>query len=280
MGMGSNNRRADRQGRSLVLGGLGQRSRTRPRGLLARSRDHRAAGRISTKTVERALDRLETNGFLKRTPRYSQGKNGGRTSDLIVLCLDRENGLPDNLSRKGLTDNLSDLNRQSVPNLTDKLSEEPKNRTSKTKELSPQQVAGGLSFEDFWKAYPNKRGKAEAKKLWAKLSTSDRQAAFDGLSLYKNTGNAKRGFIRDGDRYLRTRVWEDFQAAPEATKADPEQERVKQIKAVAVDINRKEWVHAAKWWKSMNEVPGDILAASRRFVEENFAPAPELSFAA
>lgn len=85
-----------------------------------------------------------------------------------------------------------------------------------------------ISFDEFWKAYPNKKGKADAKKLWSKLSTEDRQAALDGVTLYKKTEKAKSGYIREGDRYLRTRVWEDFEnaEATDGTKPDDHETRL------------------------------------------------------
>jgi DNA-binding MarR family transcriptional regulator len=66
----------------------------------------------STKTVERVLKSLEEKRLIKRVPRYSNARIGGRSSDLIYLNLDGELDFTDNLSGKGLTDNLSDLNRQ------------------------------------------------------------------------------------------------------------------------------------------------------------------------
>ena len=102
----------------------------------------------STKTIERALERLEEKRLIKRVARYSSAKKGGRTSDFIYLNIDGTLDFTDKLSGKGLADNLSgnpgssegDLTDKLSGGLTDKLSEEPKKeRTSKKRTpLTPQ----------------------------------------------------------------------------------------------------------------------------------------------
>jgi hypothetical protein len=124
----------------------------------------------------------------------------------------------------------------------------------KTSPHTAQQAAQGVSFDEFWSSLPSpmKKGKALARKHWAKLDQVQRKAAKDGLVSYLKTDEPKRGFYKHGSTYLSARVWEDYEAEQGATVADPEKERETQIKAVALDkINGTQ--HHKRWFKSLEE---------------------------
>jgi hypothetical protein len=122
-----------------------------------------------------------------------------------------------------------------------------------------QQAARGPSFDAFWKAYPNKKGKALAKKRWSTLPQEQRQAAYDGIEIYLKTDDPRRGFVKHGSTYLSERVWEDFEIDPK--QAAEETER-KQVQAVALDIHNNEFTRACKWWEHAGQVPRKIYEAA------------------
>ncbi len=73
-----------------------------------------------------------------------------------------------------------------------------------------------LEFEDFWREYPRKTGRLVAKRRWAKLGVFDRQAAMDGLKLWKQTFQWQQSLKNDGglfiphaSTFLSQRRWED-----------------------------------------------------------------------
>jgi hypothetical protein len=92
-------------------------------------------------------------------------------------------------------------------------------------------------FGTFWEAFPNKRGKAKAKTLWAKLSPEQRTAAFEALGWYNGTENVKRGFVQQGDTYLSKRTWEDRPARQQHDAAkDLEKACEQETLAIALDL--------------------------------------------
>lgn len=67
-------------------------------------------------------------------------------------------------------------------------------------------------FESFWRDYPKrdgqKRGKAPAYKIWAKLSAAERHVA-SGDVQKRNRQHGWGKYIQDAERYLKNRGWED-----------------------------------------------------------------------
>jgi hypothetical protein len=66
-------------------------------------------------------------------------------------------------------------------------------------------------FERFWQAYPKRDGKrvgkAKAKAIWMRMTPEEHLAAWKGVHHY-----AASGWIpKDAERWLRDRVWEDWQ---------------------------------------------------------------------
>ena len=110
---------------------------------------------------------------------------------------------------------------QTVATRLDKNRKEHVQNTSKN-EVSRTRVLKSLnvSFEQFWKAYPRKQGKAEAEKKWARLSDSDREAALAFLTRNPYAQTEKQ-FIPMGSTFLNQRRWEDeLLPAPASDKAE------------------------------------------------------------
>ena len=67
------------------------------------------------------------------------------------------------------------------------------------------------SFEKTWHLYPKrngqKRGKAPAFKVWEKLNIEDQRAAYSDIRKRNLAGGWE--FVRDMERYLKHRGWED-----------------------------------------------------------------------
>lgn len=80
---------------------------------------------------------------------------------------------------------------------------------------SPKYTA---EFETFWKAYPSGHGvKKTAFDYWKKIPAAERQAVMDGLNAWKACDRWQRGFVKDAQRWLRDRMWEDEPPAAPAT---------------------------------------------------------------
>lgn len=86
-------------------------------------------------------------------------------------------------------------------------------------------------FEGFWKSYPKGHGvKKVAYAEWQKLDEPERLAAVDGLNVWRRSKRWADGYIRDAERYLKYRMWENPPAdlvapsnprQPQQTEADP-----------------------------------------------------------
>lgn len=67
-------------------------------------------------------------------------------------------------------------------------------------------------FESFWARYPNKQGKALARKDWAKLSATDRVEAAEALAIwceFWRLAHTEQRFIPHGSTWVHQRRWED-----------------------------------------------------------------------
>jgi hypothetical protein len=82
-----------------------------------------------------------------------------------------------------------------------------------------------------------KKGKALALRHWAKLSSSQRKAAKDGLASYLQTREAKSGYFKHGSTYLGERVWVDYEQAPKDAAAQTHEDERRKVMAVALDLD-------------------------------------------
>lgn len=81
-------------------------------------------------------------------------------------------------------------------------------------------VEGSLrGFDHFWAIYPRRNGRIIGKglceKRWMKLSLDDRRAAYRGARNYRADVDAGLTIAKDPDRWLRDRLWMDWQESPE-----------------------------------------------------------------
>lgn len=64
-------------------------------------------------------------------------------------------------------------------------------------------------FESFWKEYPKKSGKVKAYTYWKQLSSEECLKVMEDIPLRMSDDKWKNGFIKDPERYLKYRQWED-----------------------------------------------------------------------
>jgi hypothetical protein len=64
------------------------------------------------------------------------------------------------------------------------------------------------TFDDFWTAYERKGNRKATEQEWAKIDQKEREAIMDHVPYY-NSSKPDKQFRKDGERYLRGRVWED-----------------------------------------------------------------------
>ena len=65
------------------------------------------------------------------------------------------------------------------------------------------------SFENFWSIYPKKVGKGNTEQLWKNLSLEVKEKILDDIPRRKSDDKWLNGFIKDPERYIKSRQWED-----------------------------------------------------------------------
>ena len=74
-------------------------------------------------------------------------------------------------------------------------------------------------FEKFWSLYPKKVGKPKSHALWKLLSSEDRISIMADLPLRKFDDKWVNGFVKDPERYIKNRQWEDEISKPRQQKS-------------------------------------------------------------
>lgn len=113
----------------------------------------------------------------------------------------------------------------------------------KAKALSGKPLDG---FEAFWKAYPNKKGRAEAEKTWGRKKLAPQLAVIlaDITARRKSDPDWQRGAIPHGSTYVNQARWRDAIApdspsstgnhsGPSPVVRDPAEEAARQADALA-----------------------------------------------
>jgi hypothetical protein len=107
------------------------------------------------------------------------------------------------------SDNSEVSNEQLGSKPQDKAEADPTYKTTTSISLLDNKTnEDGLTFEDFWSKYPNKKNKAQAVKAFNKLSSDDQQLAIDGIHGYLDTVTQDK-FICHASTYLNNARWED-----------------------------------------------------------------------
>ena len=96
----------------------------------------------------------------------------------------------------------------------DSVEREPTNEDARSARL--------YGFDFFWRDYPKRNGRLIGKKKaedhWAKLSLDEKRAAHRGGKNYAADVNAGKTIAMDPFRWLRDRLWEDWQGPAEPSE--------------------------------------------------------------
>lgn len=90
----------------------------------------------------------------------------------------------------------------------EKVEIEKEEEDSNASKIETAEMMPWPTFEDFWAAYERKGNKINTAKEWAKLTQSEREAIMVNVPKY-NSSKPDKQFRKDGERYLKNRVWED-----------------------------------------------------------------------
>ena len=104
------------------------------------------------------------------------------------------------------------------------------------KERAGEQVQAEImiwpTFDDFWEAYERKGSRKITEAEWRKLSQRDREAVMAKVGAYV-ASRPEKTYRKDGERYLKHRVWEDeIPNAPAPTKPKTHEDLAAGVEAI------------------------------------------------
>lgn len=131
----------------------------------------------------------------------------------------------------------------------------------RTRATAPKYSA---EFEEFWRDYPSGHGsKKETWEQWQRLVTDNetREAVHTGLAAWKQSDRWQRGYIKDAQRWLKGRQWEDAvpMEATSATKTQPQGAPVSsKWDAAFAEVGRR------RGWPTDDDTPDDVIDTTGR----------------
>lgn len=112
--------------------------------------------------------------------------------------------------------------------------EEPS--TGKTPEPDPPR------FAEFWAAYPKRaglrRGRKKCVSLWRSIRASERDSVIRGAANFAKSKEAREGYARDPERWLRDQNWIDWQELPDEAVRDGPPNGYQQRERIEIPIPR------------------------------------------
>jgi len=163
----------------------------------------------SKRSVARPLDELEKAGWVDREKRYDA--NGARTSDGYMVRVSRATVAQESATT---TQESVDPPRAGAGghHAQERDEREPVEREPLNENTSLTLVHEDSSFDAFWEQYPLRNGKRLGKvathRAWFRLPGKDRDAVMRAIPNY-SAGCG--GYPKDPERFLKHRLWEDWQ---------------------------------------------------------------------
>ena len=177
---------------------------------------------LSQQQIRTSLDKLKStsNITIKTTNKYT-------LLTVVKWCDYQEQSTSTSTSNPP---NEQPTNNQQIT--TTKEVKEIKNVRSNKKSLkdiahSREELKG---FDDFWKAYPKKKSKADAQKAWGKINPDDTLITkilegVDNAKKYDHRFKGEEQYIPYPSKWLRAKGWEDEFSKSSAKYSDEEEKR-------------------------------------------------------
>jgi len=148
---------------------------------------------------------------------------------------------------------VSDASATLAPRKQDSLSEteaEAETEAEKSREETPPPAATLTAFDEFWKSYPRKVGKGDARRAWAKAKLDGKLAVIlaavvrqKGADQWRKDGGQ---FIPNPATWLRQERWEDegieapAAAPPPPRREDPRMQHERAVREIDLAIRQAE----------------------------------------
>ena len=172
---------------------------------------------LSKRQVLRILAKMVEDGYLEL---LEQGGGRGKASRyrlILKRCQDvtvsPEKGCQD-VTVSDVKGDIRDIKK--VTSVTSApITNERRTQGARTRVNARSTRADMTGFDEFWTVYPKRNGRRIGRSLcevrWAKLSLDERRAAWRGAVNYAKDCDGGLTIAKDPDRWLRDRLWEDWQ---------------------------------------------------------------------
>jgi hypothetical protein len=111
------------------------------------------------------------------------------------------------------------------------------------------------------------KGRSPGEKAWLKLSPDERAQISATLPAYgKELAKPENDYLHP--QHISTFInggWKDYRADPVEVEAEQEE---KQVKAVAMDLQRGQPKYILQWWPDFQAIPGRVMQAARNFIAD------------
>lgn len=157
---------------------------------------------LSLPAIVRARDKLVAAGFI----RYHKGKKGSPNRYELTKG--------PKIQLTNVTESVTDSVTESVTESVTHIKTKTKNKKKKDTPPNPLNGEGASGFDDFWKAYPRKVAKQEARKAWYRLSPGEALVTeiLSAVDRSKRSDQWQRdngSFIPYPATWINGRRWED-----------------------------------------------------------------------
>lgn len=183
--------------------------------------------RLSVNQVGRILKQMVTDGYLDLV---EQGGGRGKASRYrLVLKTPQYGGVSDSETPPSGTGNPTISDAETPPSVESRLlpTEELNQGRTEGASLIPS-IDPMIGWDQFWDTYPMRNGKrlfkAQSQVIWKRLSLDDKRAAMRGAINYRAAVDAEDQIAKDPHRWLRDKLWTDWQDPPEggtSVRRDP-----------------------------------------------------------
>jgi len=178
---------------------------------------------VTESTLDRLVKELVTLEAVQVVPRF--GPDGNRTSNEYLLA-DAKGVYPKSAEGGPRAD------MGGVPASEGVAEREPLNErktsTPPSLALVGTYVPYAHPFDAFWEAYPRRNGKrvlkADAVKVWAKMTPKERDLAMASVGHYRSACDSGLTIACDAVRWLRRKSWEDWDTPAVDDRERPKEE--------------------------------------------------------
>jgi uncharacterized protein YdaU (DUF1376 family) len=147
-------------------------------------------------------------------PKFVDQGDGTLKNRKLEEVRERQIAVSEKRSQAGKLGAIAKANANDLPQAKDKQRKvKEKEKVEVEKEDGSLKVEIWPTFQNFWDAYENKGNRKTAESEWQRTTQSEREAIMANVPKY-NASKPDKQYRKDGERYLKHRVWEDAIVTP------------------------------------------------------------------